>query len=576
MARRTLDQMLLSHEEVTEREVREIVKIQREEGQTLYLALQTVYSSQGPDGERLVASIMCDITGCPFIDLEKYIVPEDLMLSIPAGIARTLQIIPISLVSGMITVAMADPLNVSVQDWVRETTRYDVSVMVTTPFDINHAIESIGSKVKEEVVHVKQTEEDTVRPMESVEDLLDRLSAMSGSGKAVTGATIAENEIISLVDTVLLTAIKQGSSDIHIEPYEGIFRLRYRQDGRLKVVSTPPIAMYSSICSRIKIMADLNIAEHRIPQDGRMKIKCEDREIDFRVSVLPTHHGEKIVLRILDREGLELNFEALGFASEQREDFEKAIKQPNGIVLVTGPTGSGKTTTLYSALSFLNKEDVNIVTLEDPVEYDLFAINQIQVNAKVGLTFASGLRSVLRQDPDVVMVGEIRDAETAEIAIKSALTGHLVLSTLHTNDAIGAVFRLLDMGAQPFMLAASLNLCQAQRLVRKLCPHCKEPGKLPHDLIEDMNRVSGKENPEIFKARGCPRCNGTGYRGRSSVIEMVPITAGLKDLIAANATISKMKEVARQKGMKTLYETGLQRVADGVTSLEEVVSVAVS
>ena len=573
MARKKIRQILLNHEGVTEKDVTEVFRLQRKEAMTLYNALQTVY---GPDGEKLSASIMCDITDYPFIDLRSYSIPEDLMITIPAGIAKTLQVVPVSLISGMITVAMADPLNVSVQDWVKETTHHDVSILVSTPGDIDYAVENIGSQIREELVQVEKEEQSTQKASESLEDLLDRLSGRTGEKKAMTGQKIAEEEIIMLVDTLLLTAIKQGSSDIHLEPYEGIFRLRYRQDGRLKVMSTPPIAMYPSICSRVKIMADLNIAEHRIPQDGRMKMKYANREIDFRVSILPTHHGEKIVLRILDKEGLELNFESLGFSKEQRKEFEKAIKQPNGIILVTGPTGSGKTTTLYSALSVLNKEDVNIVTLEDPVEYDLFAVNQIQVNAKIGLTFASGLRSILRQDPDIVMLGEIRDGETAEIAIKAALTGHLVLSTLHTNNAIGAIYRLLDMGVQPFMLAASLNLCQAQRLIRKLCPYCKEPEKIPENLLDDIKKASGKENPEIFKAHGCPKCGGLGYRGRTSIIEIVPLTPEVKDLISVNAPIGKLKELTNEKGTKNLYQAGLEKVADGATSLEEVMGVTIA
>ncbi len=573
MARKTLRQILLGHDGVSANDVREVFRLQREEGQNLYSALRTVY---GDTEEELISSIMCDLTGYPFINLRKYHIPEDLMLRIPAGIAKTLQVLPVSLVADMITIAMADPLNVSVQDWVRDTTKFSISVMVSTAHDIDHAIENIGAEVKEGIVHVEK-EEKQEKASESLEDLLDRLSAMSGSGKtAVGGQALKEEELIALVDTVLLTAIKQGASDIHMEPYEGVFRLRFRQDGRLKVLSSPPIAMYASVCSRIKIMADLNIAEHRIPQDGRMKVKHGEREIDFRVSILPTHHGEKIVLRILDKEGLALDFTTLGFSEEQRVAFEEAIKQPNGIVLVTGPTGSGKTTTLYSGLSLLNNEDVNIVTLEDPVEYDLFAVNQIQVNAKIGLTFASGLRSILRQDPDIVMVGEIRDGETAEIAIKSALTGHLVLSTLHTNDAIGAIYRLLDMGTQPFMLAASLNLCQAQRLIRRLCTNCKQPAKIPDNLLDDIKRVSGKEKPEIYEAHGCPKCNGSGYKKRTSIIEIVPIIPEIRDLISANAPIGRVKEIAKEKGMKNLYEAGLEKVAAGETSLEEVLTVTVA
>ncbi len=572
MPRKNLAQVLLNHNGITKENLKEISRLQREEGQTLYNALHTLC---GEDEERRIAAIMCDLTDCPFINLCNYHIPEDLMLIIPIGIAKTLQVMPVSMISKVITIAMADPLNVSVQDWVKETSRASVAVMVSTATDINYAVENIGVEIHEEVVHLKESEK-KAKASESVEDLLGRLSATVGSDKNMLSQGMGEEEVITLVDTMILSGVRQNSSDIHLEPYEGIFRLRYRHDGKLKVVSSPPIAMYSAICSRIKIMADLNIAEHRIPQDGRMKIKHGDREIDLRVSILPTHHGEKVVLRILDREGLSLDFNALGFSDAHKKDFQEAIEQPNGIVLVTGPTGSGKTTTLYSALSYLNKEDVNIVTLEDPVEYDLFAINQIQVHAKVGLTFASGLRSILRQDPDIIMVGEIRDGETAEIAIKSALTGHLVLSTLHTNDAVGAIYRLLDMNVQPFMLAASLNLCQAQRLVRKLCPKCKVPAKVPGNLLDDIKRVSEKENPEIFEAHGCPKCTGIGYKGRTSVIEIVPITPDVRDLISAGAPAGKVKKLAKEKGIPTLYEAAIKAVGEGITSIEEALRVTVA
>lgn len=573
MARKTLKELLLSYKGVEPSVADEVIKTQSENGQNLYQAMLSVF---GEEQQEFTAAVMSDISGCPFINLQKYSISEEMMQDVSPAVCRSLGIVPVSCLRNMSTVAMADPLNVASQDWIRETTGKEIAVMVATASSIAHAIEHIGEEAEEAEPEIEDSAEaGKPRDSESLESLVEKMSA-AGSGERSAGRTVNENEIMELVDSILFTAMKHNASDIHMEPYENIFRLRYRQDGKLRVICSPPIGLYAAICSRIKIMSDLNIAEHRIPQDGRMKAKKEDREIDFRVSILPTYHGEKVVMRILDSKGLSLDFKTLGFSDEQEEMFKDAVREPNGIVLVTGPTGSGKTTTLYSALSFINNEDVNIITLEDPVEYDLFAINQVQANAKVGLTFASGLRSILRQDPDVVMVGEIRDAETAEIAIKAALTGHLVLSTLHTNDAIGAVYRLLDMGAEPFMLAASLNLTQAQRLVRKLCEDCKEPVSVPEKVLEDIQRVSGRKSPEIFKPRGCARCAGTGYKGRTSIIEIVPITADMKDMISASAPQGELKKLAKDQGFMSLYEAGLKCVADRKTSLEEAMGVTVA
>ncbi len=573
--RKGLKEILLTQEGITEETVSKVFQTQREKGLPLYKALQSVDAFS----EEAIASVMCEITGFPYIDLRRYHIPEDMLITVPAGMAKSLLIAPLSLTHGMVTIASADPLNVQVQDRVKEIANSgSISIMVGTAGNIKDSIDKASNQVVEEVEEKKQEEEGEEK--ETLEEMMQKLDkASSGETKSYTQTkAIGEEEIIRLVDTMLHTGIKEGSSDIHLEPYENVFRLRYRLDGQLKVISSPPIAMYSAICSRIKIMSDLNIAEHRIPQDGRMKINVDGREIDFRISILPIHHGEKVVMRILDKEGLELDFTALGFDEKQKKTFIEAIEEPNGIILVTGPTGSGKTTTLYSALSLLNKENVNLITLEDPVEYDLYAINQVQANAKIGLTFASGLRSILRQDPDIIMVGEIRDGETADIAIKAALTGHLVLSTLHTNDAVGAIFRMLDMGAQPFMLSASLNLCQAQRLVRKLCPQCKRPVELPEKLHKNIEHFipEDHEGPLAYGPQGCTRCAGTGYKGRSSIIELLPITPEIKELIAASAPAGKVYEVAKEQKMQTLYEAGIKAVLSGKTSLEEIMRVTVA
>lgn len=574
--RRSLKDILLQQEGITNEHISRIMEAQREKGLSLYQALCAVDSLN----EEAVAAVMCEVSGRPYLDLKNYRIPEDMFLLMPVGIARSLKVVPLSRTSGMVTIALADPLNVISQDWVKEITRCNVTAVVGTASSIEYAAEHVGDNV---VVEEKKPEEE----IETIEELfqkLDSVSSVSSVSEADPQKTFAEakalgeEEVIRLIDTMLHTAVIEGASDIHLEPYENIFRLRYRHDGRLKTVSEPPIAMYGALCSRIKIMSDLNIAEHRIPQDGRMKIKVDEKDIDFRVSILPTHHGEKVVMRVLDKKSVALNFKALGFDEYCKNQFVKAIEQPNGIVLVTGPTGSGKTTTLYAALSMLNVEDVNIVTVEDPIEYDFFSINQVQINSKVGLTFSSGLRSILRQDPDIVMVGEIRDGETADIAIRAALTGHLVLSTLHTNDAIGAIYRLIDMGVQPFMLASSLNMCQAQRLIRKLCSECKKPAtQLPEEVIKVIKTFipPDHQGPLAYEPQGCSNCGGTGYRGRTSLIEMLPVTDKIKEMIVQKESASKIRGEALKHGMKSLYRSGTEKMVAGTTSLEEVMRTAV-
>ena len=383
--------------------------------------------------------------------------------------------------------------------------------------------------------------------------------------------------VIRMVNMILVEALRAKASDIHIEPQEKTLRLRYRVDGSLMERPSPPKSYQPAVISRIKIMSDMDIAERRVPQDGRFRIKALGKEVDVRVSVLPSIHGEKVVMRILDKSALFPSLGGLGLEPHAFSAMSYAISQPHGIILVTGPTGSGKTTTLYSCLQELNKADVNIVTCEDPVEYQLVGINQVQVNTGVGLTFAAALRSILRQDPDIVLVGEIRDSETAEIAVKAALTGHLVLSTLHTNDAAGAIARLIDMGIPPFLLSSSLILSQAQRLYRKLCTVCRQPVDFPAEVMAankidpEFFRKPGEADTgyvQIYKAVGCPKCNNTGYKGRGAIMEVLPVRDDIKELIMKGATSGEIREAARAAGMITLKEAGLQKVKDGVTSLE--------
>ena len=380
--------------------------------------------------------------------------------------------------------------------------------------------------------------------------------------------------VIRIVNSIMVEALRKHASDIHIEPMERVIRLRYRVDGVMYESHSPPKHLQSAIISRLKIMSNLNIAERRVPQDGRFKIRAMGKEADIRVSMLPTVHGEKIVMRILDKSALAANLGSLGLDPRSLDNLRFAIAQPHGMILVTGPTGSGKTTTLYSCLQELNQPDVNIITVEDPVEYQLMGINQVQTHSDVGLTFAAGLRSILRQDPDIVMVGEIRDGETASIAVQAALTGHLVLSTLHTNDAAGAIARLMFMGVEPFLLASSLIMTQAQRLFRKLCSVCKQPIQIPLETLR-----ANHMDPELFKdmqffgPRGCPKCGNTGYRGRGSIMEILLLNDAIRAMILKSANAGDIRDVAVKNGMLTLRDMGLFRVREGVTTLEEVLRV---
>jgi type IV pilus assembly protein PilB len=419
---------------------------------------------------------------------------------------------------------------------------------------VNRALEDLNLDAQDEIQVVDSAEE------------IDAASLERQSGEA---------PVIRLANALFLAAIQRGASDIHIEPYEKDLRVRFRIDGVLQSVMTPPLKFRDPLVSRIKIMARLDIAEKRLPQDGRIKARFNDRgtsrEIDFRVSVLPTLFGEKIVLRLLDAKGLRLDMTQLGFETDALERFERAIKKPWGMVLVTGPTGSGKTNTLYSALSQLNQPGVNIMTAEDPVEFNLGGINQVQVREQIGLTFAGALRSFLRQDPNIILVGEIRDAETAGIAVKAALTGHLVLSTLHTNDAPSSVNRLVNMGIEPFLVANSINLIAAQRLVRRVCEACKEPFDIPAERLLEAG-LPESELPKVkaTKGRGCDRCNGTGYKGRLGLFEIMEVSEALRDLIISSAPVKDIKQQAIDDGMSPLRRSGMLKVRDGITTIEEV------
>jgi len=505
----------------------------------------------------------------PHIRVENYTIPPEVIEEVPETLARQYVLIPISKTGDSLTVAMSDPLNIMALDDLKMLTGRNIEVMVSPASEIDVAIDKYYGRGTD---HAEQAIYETLEGTSDSEELEVVAEEEIELGKLKEEAQ--EAPIIQLANLILVNAIEAGASDIHIEPFEKELRIRYRVDGTLSDVKSPPKSIHAALVSRFKIMSDLDIAEHRLPQDGRFRIRYKGREIDFRVSSLPTYHGEKVVIRILDKGQLTLDIEKLGFEEQPLTAFLEAIKQPYGLLLLSGPTGSGKTTTLYATLHKLNAPDVNIVTVEDPVEYELFGINQVQAHPEIGLTFAAGLRSILRQDPDIVMVGEMRDEETADIAIKAALTGHLVLSTIHANDAPSVVTRLLDMGMEPFLVASSLIAAAAQRLMRRICVHCKEPFEPPPEALEEIQyKMEDGEPPTFYKGRGCKKCNSTGYRGRLAVIEVMSNAKELEELVVTRAPAAEIKRVAMQLGMKTLRQNALAKAASGLTTIDEVLRV---
>ncbi|GAB4257007.1 MAG: type IV-A pilus assembly ATPase PilB [Deferrisomatales bacterium] len=517
--------------------------------------------------EQELVNILSKQYGIPAVNLENFEIDPEVVKLVPVDLVEKYRIMPINRVGSTLIVAVEDPSNMFAVDDVKFITGYNVEVVVAAP-----------SAIKESIDKHYDSSATLLDVMSNFD--LDELEVVSDSedvNVADLEKAVEDAPVVKLVNLILSDAIKKNASDIHIEPYEKSFRVRYRIDGVLYEEMKPPMKLKNAITSRVKIMANLDIAERRLPQDGRIKLKISrDKDMDFRVSVLPTLFGEKIVLRLLDKSNLQLDMTKLGFERKALEDFKEAIHRPYGMVLVTGPTGSGKTTTLYSALSELNTPETNISTAEDPVEFNLPGINQVQMHEEIGLNFAAALRSFLRQDPDIIMVGEIRDFETAEIGIKAALTGHLVLSTLHTNDAPSTVNRLLNMGVEPFLVASSTNLILAQRLARRICGNCKERVEVPAQALIDIG-VSPDEAPEIacYRGTGCAACADTGYKGRVALYEVMPITDGIKELILNGASSMEIKEFAVQEGMKTLRMSGITKIKEGVTTVEEIVRTSV-
>jgi len=561
-----LGELLIKEGLINQSQLEKAIVIQRQEGGRLgeiLIKLEMLKESQ------LVEALGKQLK-IPYFSLGGELKPafdQNLDTLIPKDFAQRNILIPLSRTLNSLTVAMFDPLNLILLDNLRKLTGCEINPVIATKSDITKAIEKFYGKSKlfEEAVEASYIAgPDIVSYAADAEETADQELSLD---KLVARAE--EAPVVKLVDLFIRQAIDERASDIHIEPFKDRISLRYRIDGKLYEIPPPARHLHLPIISRIKILSKLDIAEKRLPQDGAFLVKLEDRVIDLRVSTIPTIYGEKVVLRILDRSMAPLDIGQLGFEAKQLEQMRKAINLPYGLVFLTGPTGSGKTTTLYAILNEIKSPTKNIITIEDPVEYKLEGINQVQVKPEIGLTFAAALRSFLRQDPDIMLVGETRDLETAEICIRSALTGHLVLSTLHTNDAPSAITRLIDIGIEPFIIAPSLLLIVAQRLLRKLCPDCKEAYEPASSQLGEI-----KINADlIYRPRGCSKCNQIGYRGRICIAEVITINDQLRELVAQGASCQKIREVAKAAGMQTLYESSIKKVEDGITSLEEAVSV---
>jgi type IV pilus assembly protein PilB len=580
-----IGELLLKEKRITADQLQEALAYQRQHGGKLGANL--VRLGYVKDDE--ITALLSKQYGVPSIALSQFDIDPTVIKLVPAETARKYQIVPLSRTGATLTIAMTDPTNVFAMDDVKFMTGYSVEPVVASETAVLEAIERYypagaaptpkPSATASSAQPAESALEMASRAMEEMPSLdAEEVEVLDDIEEINVEMLIRQGEeapVIKLVNVVLMSAIAKGASDIHIEPYEKEYRIRFRMDGILYNVMSPPLRMRDAITSRVKIMAKLDIAEKRLPQDGRIKLRFSDegemKEIDFRVSVLPTLFGEKIVLRLLDRGKLMLDMTRLGFDPVSLAKLETQIQKPWGMVLVTGPTGSGKTNTLYSSISKLNSPETNIMTAEDPVEFNLAGVNQVQVRETIGLNFAAALRSFLRQDPNIILVGEIRDFETAEIAVKAALTGHLVLSTLHTNDAPSTINRLMNMGIEPFLVASSLNLVVAQRLVRRVCANCKVEDPIPRPALEQVGfsaADAGAVRP--FKGTGCDKCNKTGYKGRVGLFEVMEITDELRELILVGASALELRRKAIEEGMVTLRGSGLMKIKEGVTTIEEV------
>ena len=575
-----IGELLLKEKRITPEQLQEALNFQRQNGGKLGYNLIKL----GFVKDEEITALLSKQYGVPSIALAQFEIDPGVIKLVPADTAQKYQIVPLSRAGATLTIAMTDPTNVFAMDDIKFMTGYNVEPVVASETAVIEAIAryygktataagggplapsalEVASKALEDMPILSDTGD--VQVLDELEEISAELLAKQGE----------EAPVVRLVNVVLMSAIQKGASDIHIEPYEKELRVRYRIDGLLYNIMQPPMKFRDAITSRIKIMSKLDIAEKRLPQDGRIKIRFQDngtpKDIDFRVSCLPTLFGEKIVMRLLDKDKLMLDMTKLGFEPESLVRYEAAIQRPWGMVLVTGPTGSGKTNTLYSSISKINTIDTNIMTAEDPVEFNLMGVNQVQVRENIGLNFAAALRSFLRQDPNVILVGEIRDFETAEIAVKAALTGHLVLSTLHTNDAPSTVNRLMNMGIEPFLVASSLNLICAQRLVRRICTHCSEPCPTPAPALVQAGFSPDDAHTVVpNRGKGCDKCNNTGFKGRVGLYEVMEISDEIRELILVGASSLELRRKAVEEGMLTLRSSGLRKVRDGVTTVEEIV-----
>ncbi len=559
MGQKKIGELLLQGGVITQDQLQRALEEQTQAGERVGATLVRL----GYVSEEVLFGFLAKQFHAPEVNLTKLAIPKDVFTLIPVEIAQKYQAVPFGLMGNTLNVAMADPGNLFMIDDIRFLTRKNIQVHV--------APESMIKKIITQFYSADENIDDVLGMLRDEGDV-DVVETSEEVDLSFLEDAAEQAPVVKLVNHILLDAIRKQASDIHVEPYEKSLRVRYRIDGVLYETMRPPLPLKNPIISRLKIMSRLDIAERRLPQDGRIKLKTKGREMDFRVSILPTLFGEKVVLRLLDKSNLQLDMTKLGFENGQYKSFKEAIHSPYGMVLVTGPTGSGKTTTLYSALSDLNKPSHNISTAEDPVEFNLHGINQVHIHEAIGLNFAAALRSFLRQDPDIIMVGEIRDFETAEVSIKAALTGHLVLSTLHTNDAPSTINRLLNMGVESFLVASAVNLILAQRLVRRICNECKSEEDVPPEVLLDLGvREDELGTFKNYSGKGCPVCNGTGFRGRVALYEVMPMHEQVRELVLLGASAAEIKRESIRLGMITLRRSGINKMIEGVTTVDEVI-----
>ena len=564
MAYRRLGELLIAAGTITEEELNRGLELQKGTKERL----GTVLISNGIITENELIEALQMQLGIEYIDLTKVNIPVEMAQAVPKNIAKQYQVVPVKMVKGEIFLAMSDPLNFYAIEEVRKAVRKKVVPMVATASAIDHAIQILYGN------------EGAARAIEDMK----REAADSGESGPLTDTAFVSNQIgddavssaptIRLVNSIIERAVTERASDIHLEPHEQEMLVRMRVDGMMRDILTVPKNLQSSVISRLKIMSSLDIAERRVPQDGRFNVRVKNKDIDLRVSTLPTVYGEKIVARLLDKSGGKISKEAIGLSGSDLDKYEKMIHCRSGVVLIVGPTGSGKSTTMYTMIDDLNKPDVNLVTLEDPVEYNIDRVNQVQINEKTGMTFANGLRAILRQDPDIIAVGEIRDGETAEIAMRAAITGHVVLSTIHTNDAIGTIERLKDIGVEPYLIASALKGIISQRLMRRICPQCKEEYTPSPEELENIG-VKPEEGLCFYRGKGCPNCFNTGYRGRIAVFEMLPINRSVRSMISEKRARTEIEQELRSSkaGFVSLRENAVRLVREGITTTEEITRV---